>query len=435
MVNASNLVSVVTLPGSTGFFFVGESFEIYAKEHYFYWERYQRYGASFKTQLIGEKIAVLSEPDAYRDVLLTHPEKFSNYVGWKILEPFIGRGILLEDGEDHQVLRKFMTPFFHKGAIDKYIQVMVSRVIILLETYQGQFVNLSSFLRQYTLPVILSIIFGSEDQTLILKLESLFEEILCGFRDIYRIPIPNTFTDFGKSLIARREIERIIKEQLDKRIQNKHTNSSDLIEIFADAYKSKSLSYEKIVELLLQFLFGGHDTLVNLLFWLLKMLDSHYQIKCNLSDELASAELRTIFSTTTLLHSTINETLRLFPPVPYLPRGVIDEVVVSNLSIPKGWSVHLCPLITHRNPKFFRSPSRFIPERTELKNLQQFTFVPFGTGQHSCLGSEFAMCQVKVFLYYLFKHSWTIKPTCSSTSVVSPFKIADDFFIKISNST
>jgi retinoid hydroxylase len=431
MVKTVNLKSVMSLPGATGLPFIGESLEIYLKEHCFYWERYQRYGSNFKTQLLGEKIAVLSEPEAYRDVFLTSPKSFSNYVGWKILEPFIGRGILLEDGEAHKLAKNFISPSFHKTAIHKYLQIMNVKSITLLEQYQWQIVNLGLFVRLYTLPVILSVIFGTENPSLILRLAKLFEDVLYGFRDIFRIPVPNEYTNFGKSLIARNEIELIIKEQLDKRIHDNDFYSSDLISIFADAYVKKIFSYEKVVELLLQLLMGGHDTSANLLFWLVNMLESHQEIKNNLSDEIKYLDSSTVIKTSTLLHSTINETLRLFPSVPYLPRGVMDDVVVSNIEIPKGWSLYLCPLITHRNPKYYRSPSRFMPDRSELKNPTSFTFIPFGAGVHSCLGAEFAISQVKVFLFHLFKYKWTVTPTYASTTIASPFKIDGNYFVEI----
>ncbi|KAJ0177475.1 hypothetical protein K1T71_007484 [Dendrolimus kikuchii] len=58
----------------------------------------------------------------------------------------------------------------------------------------------------------------------------------------------------------------------------------------------------------------------------------------------------------------------------------------------------------HMDPKYYPEPEKFDPERFSSGNkhkIQPFTFMPFGVGPRNCIGSRFAILELKVLLYYL----------------------------------
>jgi cytochrome P450 len=98
------------------------------------------------------------------------------------------------------------------------------------------------------------------------------------------------------------------------------------------------------------------------------------------------------------------ESLRLIPPVPSMPRRALKDFVFMNHRIPAGAHVGINPMITHRLPDVWPEPEKFDPTRFTVENSKgrhKYAWVPFGGGQHMCLGLHFAYMQVKSFFFHL----------------------------------
>jgi cytochrome P450 len=84
------------------------------------------------------------------------------------------------------------------------------------------------------------------------------------------------------------------------------------------------------------------------------------------------------------LDAVVRETLRLFPPARH-----IDRCPVSNARV----NVIVSPLVTHREPRLYESPSAFVPERwleTTPDERPRGAYLPFGAGAHACIGEPLA---------------------------------------------
>lgn len=88
------------------------------------------------------------------------------------------------------------------------------------------------------------------------------------------------------------------------------------------------------------------------------------------------------------LNAVLNETLRIFPPVPAnLPRSSSGETV-ENVYIPTGTIVSITAYAaTHSEDNFYK-PDDFIPERwIDPECTDKFdASVPFSMGSRVCLG-------------------------------------------------
>jgi cytochrome P450 family 9 len=66
----------------------------------------------------------------------------------------------------------------------------------------------------------------------------------------------------------------------------------------------------------------------------------------------------------------------------------------------------------HRDPQYYPDPDRFDPERFSDENkskMHPYTYIPFGTGPRSCIGSRFALMETKVLFFHLLS-SFEIVP-------------------------
>ncbi|XP_065167464.1 cytochrome P450 9e2-like [Atheta coriaria] len=112
----------------------------------------------------------------------------------------------------------------------------------------------------------------------------------------------------------------------------------------------------------------------------------------------------------------ISESLRKWPPALFtdrLPTGTYkiqkspdfpdepDELVLNETS---SVSIPIYPI--HNDPEFYPHPEVFDPERfndDNKKNIKPYTYLPFGLGPRSCIGSRFALMELKVLFFHLLQ--------------------------------
>ena len=90
--------------------------------------------------------------------------------------------------------------------------------------------------------------------------------------------------------------------------------------------------------------------------------------------------------------NVIKEALRLYPPTWLIDRRVEKAFKIGDYEVRPGQEVMFSPYITHRDPRFYKEPDRFIPERWDDSeaNRQRHTFayLPFGGGPRTCIGQN-----------------------------------------------
>lgn len=112
----------------------------------------------------------------------------------------------------------------------------------------------------------------------------------------------------------------------------------------------------------------------------------------------------------TYLECCINETLRMYPPVPFLFRECRYDYKVPNsdIVIPKGTSVFIPTLGHQRDPEIFENPLQFKPERfldspTGNGNSKGLFYTPFGDGPRICIGMRMGKLTSKIGLALILR--------------------------------
>ncbi|XP_045446245.1 cytochrome P450 4d2-like [Melitaea cinxia] len=103
------------------------------------------------------------------------------------------------------------------------------------------------------------------------------------------------------------------------------------------------------------------------------------------------------------LERVVKESLRLFPPVPFVIRKVEADIELpSGRILPSGSGVVVSIWGCHRNPKYWGpdaehfDPDRFLPERFNLAH--PCSYMPFSTGPRNCVGYQYALLSIKTTL-------------------------------------
>ncbi|KAH9074397.1 cytochrome P450 [Lactarius deliciosus] len=167
---------------------------------------------------------------------------------------------------------------------------------------------------------------------------------------------------------------------------------------------SVAITEQELIGNMFIFLLAGHETTAHTLCFTFALLALHpdeqerlyQQIKGILVD-LNGMPTYEDMNRFTLSSAVLYETLRMFPPVSAIPKRAAEDtsLTVSNADggettfpIPSGTRVDFQVPGLHYNPKYWKDPHTFRPERF-LGEWPRTAFLPFSSGARGCLGRRF----------------------------------------------
>lgn len=103
------------------------------------------------------------------------------------------------------------------------------------------------------------------------------------------------------------------------------------------------------------------------------------------------------------LEIVLKETFRLHPVIASVLRETIKDVEIMGYQVPKGTPIFTNTRALHRDPQYYKEPTSFLPERWNEEPINLNAYLPFGLGQHACIGQKMAMLEIKVALICMLK--------------------------------
>jgi cytochrome P450 len=196
----------------------------------------------------------------------------------------------------------------------------------------------------------------------------------------------------------RKEHGKFASERVNKRLA-RETSKPDIWNLVLKRDEASGLSLKEMHSNAGIFMLAGTETTATLLsgltYYLLKNPDKLKKLCEEIRGSFSSDADLTLEKLAQLnyMHACIEEGLRMYPPVPnggarLIPPGGAE---VCGEQIPAGTSVYTTQFCVYRNPKNFRDPYEFIPERwisedyaSDIKSALQ----PFSVGPRNCLGKK-----------------------------------------------
>ncbi len=362
----------------------------------------RRYGDTFTLTFgpSGRKLVMLSDPDAVKAVFTAPPEVAPSAAGASPIAPVMGpNSVITLTGSEHMRQRKLLLPPFHGERMREYTDVIVEATRrSMAEWPLGRPMKLSERTRAITLEVILRAVFGVEADRM-----GALREAIGGLLKpsqtpallIHALRRPVEARPGGSIGRALDHLDVVIYEEIARRrAQEDLSERTDILSLLmlARDEEGEAMTDQELRDELVTLLLAGHETTATSVAWAVERLVRHPSKLARLVAEIDAGE------GDEYMQAVISETLRVRPVVPMVVRVLQDSLDVGGRELPRGTRVVPSIYLTNLNPKVYKEPREFMPERFLEKAPETFSWIPFGGGIRRCIGASFATLEMKLML-------------------------------------
>ncbi len=364
----------------------------------------------FAYTLLRRQVCVFNDPASIKTVFVTQAECFERKGAMmrQALSPLLGDGLFISDGETWRRRRPLVADIVHKSMVPFYAPMMTGATRELIEGWQPEArISLLPALAQLTAQIIARSVFGTRlgDDAL--------ADIVRGFAgyqariDSFNLPFFLGAAEgwkVGGGARARAAIagvhgvvDHVITEHLAGR--GDHGSMVDLLVRRMERSPALGLDVQALRHEAATIFMAGHETTAATLTWAFYLLGKAGWAEAALHEELdrvLAGREPTAEDVPRLPYAraVIEETLRLYPPVPLLPRQARQATQVGEIEVEKDALVLVVPWILHRSPDLWDQPMHFRPERF-LGEATPFpySYIPFSAGPRICAGLNFGLTE------------------------------------------
>ncbi|KAL5533818.1 hypothetical protein ACEPAG_278 [Sanghuangporus baumii] len=418
----------------------------------------RNHGWTYNWRLFWEDKIVTTEPEHIKAVLATEFDNFEKGDQFKVhMQSVLGDGVFNSDGEMWKFHRSMTRPFFSKDRISHFeiFGRHADEALVLLKSRmrEGHAVDIQDLVARFTLDSATEFLFGhcvhilhaglpyspnlassrhaenkSSDPATLFSQALANAQMTAGRRarlgDMW--PLFEMAKDLTKEdmRIVNAFIDPILEEAVAKRgMLQDFTAKKEIAE--DETLLDHLITYTKDLTILrdeiLNIMIAGRDTTAATLTFATYCLAMYPNVMRRLREEIL-AVVGSVRNPTyddlkqmKYLRAFINETLRLYPTVPFDMRSSINATTFVNKT-PGGKPFYIPPrtqiiyhiFLMHRRTDLWGpdaqefDPDRFLGDRLhKYLTPNPFIFLPFNAGPRICLGQQFAYNEVSFMLVKL----------------------------------
>lgn len=276
------------------------------------------------------------------------------------------------DGLEHRRLRGALASLFTRSAVAKWekrISEVVCQLLAPMVAGSDSFDLIADFTTVPT--VIVSEMLGVPDDRFVdfqRWSHDIVSNLSFGHEDAESLEILRR---------AATEINAYLREEIER---HRRERPDDLLTTMLDMEGSDAMSSEEIRSTAVLLLAAGYDTTAK------TMSNSLIALERN------PDQRRLVAGDLSLVPAAIEESLRWFGPVQWLPRRAVADTVLDGMAVSAGETVYVFSAAANRDPRRWDRPERFEVRREPKSHLA------FGYGPHLCLGAPLARLETKVAL-------------------------------------
>jgi cytochrome P450 len=380
---------------------------------------WREYGDVAQARIGRTQVMFFARPEAVQRILVENRDNYARAaIAARTMADVVGDGLVVSEGAHWRRQRHFMQGPLATSTIPRYAPAMVAAVRDLLADWDKRVrtgqpdVQLFDEMSALTLDIVGRTVFGFDMRADARDVGQTFAQILdylsrhhYGLIPFFSwLPTPDN-RQYNRNI---RHLRVLLDHMIRARRADPDTYAfdTDLLSVMLRARDDwgEGMLEQHLRDEVMSLYLAGHSTTSDLLAWVFYVLASWTETEAALHAEL-DAELGGrepgLDDLERLPYTglVIQETLRLYPPVPLLTRDARRRDVVAGYQVPAGALVVLSPYVTQRHPDVWPEPDRFDPGRHEPERVagrHRFAQFAFGAGYHSCIGASFAQQEVRL---------------------------------------
>jgi cytochrome P450 len=321
-----------------------------------------------------------------------------------------GTGLFAVNGDEHRRHRRLMSPFFSRSRVESYFDEMLRAGSSMLERWHpDQPIDLHREMMDLTVRISARTLLGIDmdaDQDIVRAGAESLRLVLSPGALLAPWDLPGLpYRRFVESVaFFNARMKGIIEER-----RRRPTGLRDVLTELIEARDEEGqLTDAEVVGHASVIYAASHETTGNALTWALFLLSQHPQWQRAACEEVRStlaADVPTLDEIERLevLDGVIRETLRITPAAPWTTRIAATDAEIGGHPIPRGTEIVVSIFHTHRFEPCYEQPGRFDPSRWQRIHPDVFTFNAFSAGTRACIGSGFAMLEMKTILAMLLR--------------------------------
>ena len=349
-------------------------------------------------------VCFVSDPAGVKRILV---DNFDNYPRVptirRLFEAEIGTGTLSSEGETWRKHRRIATPSIDLRAVKPDAPALIA----LAETAAADLarkagkkpVDMEKVASGLLTAMLNQIATGGDPEALqVLKWLSVVPRKP---RALDVVPMPGWMS----KLVTRRstpgwkdEADKALRRLIDARLADDWAGGQDLLWRLSharDRQDGEPLPSEEIRDEAASILSAG-DATIRALTWIWYLLAHHPNV-----EERMHAEIDEVVGDRPLTpedvarvpytRRVLDETMRLYPPIPIILRKAQAADEVCGNRVPKGAIMCVVPFVIHRHEKLWERPGVFDPDRFADENRDKrhrFAFIPYAAGPRVCPGAS-----------------------------------------------
>ncbi|KAK5690303.1 hypothetical protein LTR17_025980 [Elasticomyces elasticus] len=440
--------AVRDVPGPEGLPWVGNYFEVFPDHLGNNLRLFEKYGGLFKTTSFGSTTYLTNDP-VIAQIGLSETEFFSkvivpNHPLYPIKTP--DAGVFLADSTDPswKIVHKFMPPALGPKAVRHYAPIMNQELRMSLPVFdelesRDEAWNVYQFMLKLSSATVGKIMLG-KDFGHFTSVDAPMNKMPLGIAEALalnkkistkgdwysHLPFgdPKRLKDVQQFMLS--EIEASIEDAKatfgteDLPLQDAALKAANVIDYFVRAVDAagERLPLKNLVPALVVASGAGFTTTSSLLSWLIYGLVAYPGMQERLVQELVDKDFSDgadvtpeLIEELSMLDKYVKEMQRRHNPS-YQPGRTAqkDLVLPGGLKMYKGDVLIIALHHLHMNPKIWDNPDHFDPDRWDterVKKRSKTEHIPFAYGGRMCIGFNFALQEVKIFLVQLvWRYQW-----------------------------
>jgi cytochrome P450 len=381
-------------------------------------------------RLLGMQMVMCSDPKVFKEILGSKQDHFtSNESVRKTVGFLLPRNIGAVDGQEWQILRKWIQRAINKQSLDPLVKIMDDLAVKIGEISKVNEMETLPILSRVSFDAFFRVLYGWDPQAISESKDSLSlvasaaefsralsERILLPIPFLWYLPTPGNRRINEAVLFLNKYAIAMIASRKEARKQGQVEGHQSFLDLMIAAAESddtrNSITDNVLSDNLAGLFFAAYDTTSATLHVALNHLARAPRVQEKLREclrarfpalgsDLVHATMADLEQIEYLGH-VIDESMRVNSVAPFFIRSCTRDVEICGMDFRRGMQVAIDHASVARNPEFWNGQTdldHFRPERwAEFTPSRATTGLTFGAGSRICIGRNLALAEIRAFI-------------------------------------